>query len=257
MHLKPFLPVLGVACALAAPCAAQGTAQAMRDMAARAAAAPSVHDYTVALNSTLHDSVLVYGERSGGTPAFRFSSTESRGLGGTLIALTEQLVESFARVAGDTPLVFKPSGMMPAAGGPGYVYLGEAEGNTVEIVVDSATGRVSRLLVESHEAGVPTDVSIDYSDWRVVEGVPVAFHRHVLAQGVRVAMFGDDDPAQLLARFRDMLPTAAPADQPRVREMIDLLQRVVEKDELEMDGTVASVSVNHGAPAGRLVPFGG
>ena len=118
---------------------------------------------------------------------------------------------------------------------------------------DTATLLMRRMEVDMTTPGGPArGMVMELSDWRTVQGVTLPFHRHLVVRGMRAEALGADtaNAGQTLAQGRAMLAGLPKDQQEAMRQVLEMMEGLVKRDEMVLDEIVVSVAVNQGPPRG-------
>lgn len=276
IRLRSHLAAAAALAVLALPAAAQGrgTADILRDVSARARArTQGVQNYTIS-SKTMGMTLVSYVERDAegafqvqtvGTGELANVVSEVSGWADEMLSMMEN---TLAQVGGtqEEMEALTYEGVRSSAGAPAHrismrfpvdsaAETGEAMPRHMSIDFDTATFLTRRLEVEMPPApagGAGMRVVAELGDWRPVEGMLIAFRRHLEIHGIRGAMLGEDTTAaqEMLTQGRTMLAGLPPEEREGMRQMLQMLEGVVKRDEMVLDELVISVAVNRGRPAG-------
>jgi hypothetical protein len=277
MKRQGFTWMAAMLVATAAPLAARGQSPEplLQRVAAHAdARTQGVENYAVEL-SGLETRITLYTSRRTPSSPFdvQFAGAGTLGQSATDVAWAETFVLMLQdeRVRSRTPARLSYGGVADVEGTPAHVVTVTLRGRRSE------DGSVPRSLTVAYDTTtlVPLRVewvtelpdggtirnAVEYADYRIVEGVPIAFRRRAVVRGVR----GNLSEAQLarlrqsVVQLRAELPRVPEADQARVRQTIEMAEGVLERDEQITELTVTSAVVNQGLPNGvplrRLAPL--
>jgi hypothetical protein len=252
--------ILAAAAALALASSAHAQAGGDARAVLRATAArlwpDSVRSYTLTFRS-LGEKVPVYARR--GQNGFAYESVASDTSGpGALAALSEALFTAVSMLPQDETGAVHDEGVRQRNGVPMRVISAEADGDRMEVEIDTATRLPGRMYVHAQgQESSGGEFEVLYSDWRTVNGMPVACQRHFVAHGLRAEVMGADTAAmaRTLATVRAGIDRV-PADRREMtKQFLTIMDDLLHRDELVLDVAVTDVAVNGPPPPGRLVPL--
>lgn len=276
IRLRSHLAAAVALAALAFPAAAQGrgTADILRDVSARARArTQGVQNYTINAK-TMGMTLVSYVERDAegafqvetvGSGEFANVVSEISGWADEMLSMMEN---ALAQVGGtqEEMEALTCEGVVSSAGVSAHRISmsfaadsveeeGEAMPQRMSIDFDTATFLTRRLEVAMPRAptgGAGMRMVAELGDWRSVEGMLIPFRRHLEIHGLRGEMLGEDTTAAngMLTQGRTMLAGLPPEEREGMRQMLQMLEGVVKRDEMLLDEIVISVAVNRGRPAG-------
>jgi hypothetical protein len=254
------LAAVALACA-AAPAAALGQSrvEVLERVAAQAREETrEVENYTVQL-SMLEGDVTVYVARRSPSEPFlvQFGAQGRLGPSMSLLATTDAilLAQRDPRVTSGRRNLHVYRGVTDVTGAPAHVVKATTPGGggrasrTITAHYDTATLLPRRLELGEADDGTPARITMDYSDYRTVDGLRIPFKRRVTMRGNRAAM--DTTRARTLVNgMRAGMAQQSPAERERAAQIVAQLEGVLDRDEMVYDVTVASVRVNQGPPSG-------
>ena len=181
---------------------------------------------------------------------------------GLLLLLEGGLGEELATSSDDASLV-RYEGVVNSGGVPAHrisvtlpdsvVTRGEDMPQRFAVDFDTATLLTRRMEAEmSLTGGRPGSMQMELSDWRTVQGMMLPFHRHMVIRGMRAEVMGADtaDAEQTIAQGRAMLAGLPKEQRETMREMMDMMEGLLKRDEMVLDEIVTAVAVNQGPPRG-------
>lgn len=263
---RPLALAAVLACA-ATPAAAraQSAVAVLERVAAQAReGARGVENYTVELG-VLEGPVTLYMTRGSQAERFlvQFGAQGRLGPYMSLLASSDAilLAQQDPRVTAAARDRLAYQGVTDASGAPAHVVKATTRGSagapsrTITVHYDTATLLPRRLEIGDPAAGPVPAVTVEYSDYRTVNGLRIPHQRRVVMRGNRAAM--DTARARTLVNgLRAGLAQQPEAERARTTQIITQLEGVLDRDELVNEVTVTSVRVNQGPPSGvRLEPL--
>jgi hypothetical protein len=274
IRLRPRLAAAVALIALAHPAAAQtrNAADILREASTRARArTQGVQNYTVH-TKTVGMSLVSYVSRgpdgtfqiqSGGTGPMAASASEMTGWGDGLLLLLEGGLADELTKPGETETVTY-EGVVNSGGVPAHrisvsmpeesaAAAGEDMPRRFTVDFDTATLLAQRMEADmTVGGGTPRGMLMELSDWRAVGGMMLPYHRHMVIRGMRAEVMGADttNAAQTLAQGRAMVAGLPKDQQEGMRQMLDLIESMLKRDEMVLDEIVTAVVVNQGPPPG-------
>jgi hypothetical protein len=282
IRLRPHLAAAAALVALAQPAPAQGQTaeEILRTVGARARTRmQGVQNYTVNIK-TMGQSVVSYASR-GPDGAFHVQAGgtgEMAGMAAEMTGWADELLLMFGSGLAENSLTSEDiaamtyGGVVNSLGAPAYrisasfntadgtAEVNEAMPRRMVLDVDTATLLTRRMEVEMATGqGTPGSILMEFSDWRTVGGMLFPFRRHMVIRGIRAEVLGADTASgtQLLAQWRARLAELPEARREEMRQMLEVMEGLVKRDEMVLDEIVTSVAVNQGPPAGiTFAPHG-
>ena len=264
-----FVAALALASA-ATPAVARGQspeAVLQRVSAQAGEAARGVNNYTVELG--FQEGVTLYAERRSPLDPFLVQYGAQGRLGPfvTLLAFAEAVLLAVREPEAATARrkLLSYGGVTGTSGAPAHVVkanfptrdarTGGTRARNVAVHYDTATLLPRRMELFTVTGTDTTTHTVDYSDYRPVNGLQIPFQRRVVMRGVRAGT--DTARARTMVNvLRAGLRREAPAERERTTQIITQLEGVLERDEMVSEVTVTSVRVNQGPPGGvRLEPL--
>ncbi|HSU16197.1 hypothetical protein [Longimicrobium sp.] len=280
IRLRTSLAV-AAALAIAAPAAAQARTplQILHAVSARAKArSAGVQNYTLTLK-TMGQSVVSYVSRdesgafraqSGGVGQMGSSAAEMTGWADELLLMMETLPEGEEEMP-ESMGTLTYDGVSGTSGAPSHVVTmsfapedapdaGRMVPRRLSLHFDTTTLLTRRLEIETVSGGAPGSMVMQFGDWRPVKGMQLPYRRHLEIRGIRAEVLGPDSATatQTIAQGRAVLAGLSGEERESMRQMLEVMEGLVKRDEMILDEIVTSVAVNQGPPAGvTLSPFGG
>lgn len=246
----------------------------LRRVAERAdARVQAVNDYTVELGG-LDTRVTLYTSRRSPSAPFdvQFAGEGVLGQAATALAWADIFVLGLQdrRLRSRTPARLVYTGLAQVDGTPVHVVTATLRGSRSE------DGSIPRSFAVSYDTvtllprqvewatelpgGSMVRTTVEYLDYRFVQGVPVAHRRRTVMRGMRAAM--SEAQVALLRRtvegMRAELHRQSEAEQVRGRQVIEMAEGLLDRDEQVSEVTVTEAVVNEGIPNGvplrRLAP---
>jgi hypothetical protein len=272
LRLRPALTAAALL-ALAPPAAAQGrnAQDILREVAARAETRMrGVQNYT--LNTKVMGislvSYLSRGEdgefhvQSAGTGPFGSAAAEMAGWADELLLMMGDGLSSGATPEEMEVLTYE--GVVNSGGAPAHrismdlthdsaAALDEDMPRRFSVDFDTVTLVIRRMEAEMQAAagGTPAVMVAELGDWRPVGTMLLPFHRHLVLRGIRAEVLGEDvaEAEQILVQGRASIAQVPEAQREPLRQMLEMIQGLLKRDEMVLDEVVTSVAVNQGPPA--------
>jgi hypothetical protein len=279
IRLRPLWAAAAALLALAHPAAAQGRdAQGiLREAGARARArTQGVQNYT--LNTkTMGMSLVSYVSRgqdglfqvqTAGTGPMGTSAAQMTGWADELLLMLENGFAEAGGTSAEEMEAFTYEGVVSSGGAPAHrISASFSEDSAASgdlprrFAVDFDTATLVTRRVEAEMTpgeGMPGSMLVELGDWRTVGGMLLPFRRHMVIRGMRAQLVGADtaSAAQELAQGRAMLATLPEDQRETMRQMLEMMEGLLKRDEMVLDEVVVSVTVNQGPPPG-LAPTPG
>lgn len=274
IRLRPHLAAAAALLAVAHPAAAQlrTAEEVLRAVVARAQARmEGVQNYTLNVKS-MGQSVVIYASRgpdgtfrvqSGGTDAMAGMVSQMTGWPDEMLLLLVNGLEQNTITPEDIARS-RYEGVVSSSDGPAYRISADFSADSAADTDEDMPGRMvldfdtATLLTRRMEAemaaqsGTPGNMVVEFGDWRTVSGMPLPFRRHLVIRGLRGVVLGDDtaNSTQVLAQARAKLAELPASEREAMRQMLDVMEGLVKRDEMVLDEIVTSVAVNQGPPPG-------
>lgn len=118
---------------------------------------------------------------------------------------------------------------------------------------DTATLLTRRMHAEmAISAGTPGSLLVELGDWRPAGTMLLPFRRHMVIRGMRAEIMGADtaDAERMLAQGQAVLASLPKEQRESMRQLLEVMKSLYERDEIVLDQVVTSVTVNQGPPPG-------